>query len=142
MENYNIKIEIENEITDAINYVIDEYINGRTVNTKLPTNILKKDDYDKYFNNDKKTLKGTLTKFKKNIKQLIKDIKWTGFNTLSKISNEPEKEYKELVTKILTDVIKDRTAYEKDNKIIKTFEQYNSLIYNISGNRQKKMKKL
>lgn len=127
MENYNIKIEIENEITDAINYIIDEYINGRTVNTKLPTNILKKDDYDKYFNNDKKTLKGTLTKFKKNIKQLIKDIKWVGFNTLSKISNEPEKEYKELVTKILTDVIKDRTAYEKDNKIIKTFEQYNSL---------------
>ncbi len=43
---YNIIKDIENEIIDAINVIIDEYLQGRTAGTRHARSIISKKDYD------------------------------------------------------------------------------------------------
>jgi hypothetical protein len=132
---YNIQKDIENEIIDAINPIIDEYLQGRTSGTHHALNVLTRDQYDKYFDGKKKTIYDAQKDFRSNksISQLIKDIKNVGYRNFCKINNgENElsvKMYRSLVIKLLNDIIRDRIALEKDNNnimenklSIKTFE--------------------
>jgi len=131
---YNINKEIESEIIDAITPIIDEYLQGRTVGTGHAKNVMSKSDYDSYFDGKKKTLSDAKKDFNKNsnISKLIKDIKHTGFRNFSKmIGGDSEEinlvEYKNLVKKLVNEVIRDKIAKEKDKKLmenVKNFDKY------------------
>lgn len=138
---YNIIKDIENEIIDAINPIIDEYLQGRTFGTQHAKNVITKQDYDSYFDGIKKTLNDAKKDFSKpkNISNLIKDINWIGYRNYTKISgindnNLSIKRYTELVYKLLNDVIKDRIALEKDkqNMEIKKFENFSQKLYEVN----------
>lgn len=122
---YNLYKDIENEICDAINKIVDDFLQGKTLSTRTSKNIISRDDYDKYFSNTSKTVKDLKSfKLPKNFKGLIEDIKHVGLSSL-KNSQNPDLEYESLVRKVLDDVIKDRTALMLDSdKIIKTFENF------------------
>ena len=132
---YNIRKDIENEIIDAINIILDEYLQGRTSGTKHAKNVIDLKDYDEYFNGVVKTIYDAKRDFNKNssISQLIKDINYAGYQNFININSFDgdtlnEKEYRILVIKLLNDVIKDRIALEKDKQSImentKNFEQF------------------
>jgi hypothetical protein len=122
---YNLYKDIENEICDAINKIVDDFLQGKTLSTRTSKNIISRDDYDKYFSNTSKTVKDLKSfRLPKNFKGLIEDIKHVGLSSL-KNSQNPDLEYESLVRKVLDDVIKDRTALMLDSdKIIKTFENF------------------
>jgi len=133
---YNINKDIENEIVDAINPIIDEYLQGRTFGTHHAKNVISRKDYDSYFDGVKKTIYDAKKDFlkPKAISKLIEDINWVGYRNYAKISgvgdsNLSEQRYRELVTKLLTDIIRDRIALEKDKQVIeiKKFEDYDLL---------------
>jgi len=139
--NYNIKNEIDNQLYDAINSIIDEYLNGYTFGTRHAREVLTKSDFDLYFNGLKPSLKDAKKNFNtnKNLMSLIKDIKYTGYqlyktqflNLYKNDESTLDNNYKELVKKILNKIIDDRMAHEKDknkNTIlenIKSFEDFN-----------------
>jgi len=131
---YNIYKDIENEIIDSINPIIDEYLQGRTFGTNHAKNVLSRGDYDSYFDGNKKSILDAKEFLKnKNISQLIKDIKYVGYRNFAKIEGGDtpliQGKYKELIKKILKEIIQDRIALEKDNKIVmenvKSFEDFN-----------------
>ena len=53
---YNIIKDIENEIIDAINPIIDEYLQGRTAGTRHAKSVISRKEYDSYFDGVKKTI--------------------------------------------------------------------------------------
>jgi hypothetical protein len=118
---YNIYKEIESEIYDAINTIIDEYLQGRTSGTSHAKNILRREDYETYFDGKIKTIFDAKKDFKgrKALKTLIKDINYVGYRRFIKLEGvNVEEKYNELVSKILNDIIMDRIALEKDKKIM------------------------
>lgn len=131
---YNINKDIENEIIDAINVILDEYLQGRTSGTSHAKNVLSRDDYDKYFDGKVKTIFDAKREFKTKVKQLIKDIKYVGYRNFSKISGgdtaENQQKYRDLVSKLLNDIIQDRIAVELDKtkekvmENVKNFDKY------------------
>ncbi|NPV13237.1 MAG: hypothetical protein HPY57_15870 [Ignavibacteria bacterium] len=147
---YNITRDIENEIIDAINSIIDEYLQGRTSGTRHARSIISRKDYDSYFDGVRKTIYDAKKEFLKPnaISKLIEDIKWAGYRNYTKISGIgdsklSEQRYINLVTKLLNDIIRDRIALEKDKQVmeIKKFENYNLLeeINNMSDEDCEKM---
>ena len=132
---YQILKEIENEIVDAINPILDEYLQGRTAGTSHARNVISRSDYDSYFDGQRKTIYDAKKDFnkEKNAKQLVKDIKYAGYRNFCNLNQFEgdtlnELEYRKLVVKLLNDIIRDRIALEKDKKHImentKSFEQY------------------
>jgi len=137
--NYNISKEIEHQIYDAIDKHLEEYLNGTTFGTRHAREILTKDDFASYFNGKKMTLKDAKKNFnnKKNLKNLIFDIKYPAYYLFKKENHDKDEQnielkYQLLVKKIFNKIINDRIALEKDkknnkkimeNKIIK-FTQY------------------
>jgi len=121
---YSINREIEKSISSAVESIIDEYLEGRTFGTSHAKNVLKRDDYDSYFDGKKKTLKDARREFLKDrsITQLVKDINYKGYQQFKKIlggsdDDINEKEYKNYVRTIVKNVIDDKNAIEKDNNI-------------------------
>ena len=126
---YNINKEIENEIIDAINPLIDEYLQGRTAGTSHAKNVISRKDYDQYFDGHPKTIFDAKRDFKKNknISQLLKDIKFVGYRTFTKMSGLDdsklsEQRYRDIVVKLLNEIIRDRIAIEKDKKVMENME--------------------
>lgn len=125
---YNIDKEIENQIYDAVNKIVDQYLGGKTLNTQHVRNVFSKDDYDNYFQSSTKTLKQAKKEFSKksNLKKLLTDIKYVGFH----LFDQDEVKYKMIVKNILKDIIEDRIAEENDKKNInkmkklQTFESF------------------
>jgi len=135
---YNIYSDIENEIMDAINPILDQYLQGRTVGTKHARNVMSRNDYDSYFDGIKKTIFNAKKDFNnnKNLSQLLKDIKYIGQRNFMQLEGgdtpENELKYRDFVRKILKDIIKDRIALEKDRKVmenVKSFEDFNEPKY-------------
>jgi len=147
--NYNINREIENQIYDAIDLHLEDFLNGKTFGTRHAKEILTKDDFMSYFDNKEiiskteiiKKLKDAKRKFNtnKNIKLLISDLKYPGNIIFRKMNSDLSEEeinvkYTTLVKKIFNNIIIDRIALEKDknnkqvmeNKITK-FSQYNMI---------------
>ena len=131
--NYNINREIENQIYDSIDSFLDEYLKGSTFGTRHAREILTKKDFESYFDGKKMTLKDAKRDFnkKKNLKNLIKDLRYPGFQLFKKAIEEKddkivEEKYNDLIKKILNKIIKDRMAHNKDKKTKKTNE--NSVI--------------
>jgi len=130
--NYNINREIENQIYDSIDKFLDEYLKGSTFGTRHAREILTKADFESYFDGKKMSLKDAKKDFnkKKNLKNLIKDLRYPGFQLFKKAIEDndeknAEEKYNDLVKKILNKIIKDRMAHEKDKrtkKIKKTNE--------------------
>lgn len=136
---YNIYSDIENEIMYAINPILDQYLQGRTVGTQHARNVMSRDDYDSYFDGIKKTIFDAKKDFNKNknLSQLLKDIKYIGQRNFMQLEGgetpENELKYRDFVRKILNDIIKDRIALEKDRKVmenVKSFEDFHILNFN------------
>jgi len=141
MNNYNINREIENQIYDAIDLIIEQYLKGNTFGTRHAREVLTKTDFESYFDGKQMTLKDAKKNFNtnKNLKLLINDIRHAGFQLFKQQfegthENEIEEKYRDLVRKILNKIIHDRVALEKDknNKPvmegkIKKFSQYEVL---------------
>jgi len=139
--NYNIKNEIEKQIYKSINDILDQFLDGKTFGTRHAREVLTKADFEQYFDDKKPTLKDAkkLYNKKKNIKLLIKDMRFPGFQLFKKEykdidDNEIEEKYHSLIKNIFNKIIKDRIALEKDkknNKIMEreiiTFEKYNKI---------------
>lgn len=138
---YNIINDIENEIIDAINVIIDEYLQGRTAGTRHARSILTKKDYDLYFDGKKRTIYDAKKEFldPKNLSKLIEDIKWAGYISFVKISGISdsklnEQRYKDLVRKLLNEIIRDRIALEKDKfdtMKVEKLETFSQKIYEV-----------
>lgn len=133
---YNLDKEIEIQIYDSVNNILDQYLEGRTLGTRHANKILNKADYDAYFNNKKRTLTDARKDFKsnKNIKNLIEDTKYPGYQLFKNNFNgiNEDLEYQSLVRNILYKIIKDRMAEENDKKTkqvimenIQLFENFN-----------------
>jgi hypothetical protein len=129
---YNIYNDIETEIIDSINPIINEYLQGRSFGTNHAKNVINRNDYDSYFDGHKKTILDAKKDFnkRKNIIQLIKDIQYVGKRNFMEFedgsTSEKELKYFEFVKKILNDIITDKIALQKDNKImeLKNFDKY------------------
>jgi hypothetical protein len=118
--NYNLKKDITKQIIEKINYIIEQYLSGKTIGTKLCTNIINKKDYDSYFNNKIKTIFDAKKDFLKqsNFNELLNDIKYLGIESFnSKI------EYSNYVKELLTNILEDSIAHEKDKKNNKTMNE-------------------
>ena len=119
--NYNINQEIESQIYDAIDLIIDQYLKGNTFGTRHAREVLTRTDFDSYFDGVKPSLKDAKKKFNtnKNIKALIEDIRYAGFQLFKQqfiedSEIEIEIKYKDLVKQILNKIITDRMAFDKD----------------------------
>ena len=117
--NYNINKEIEFQIYNAIDLIMDQYLNGRTFGTRHAREVLNKSDFDSYFDGKKMSLKDAKRNFNtnKNLKTLIEDIRYAGyqlFKQQASDNNDIELKYRELVKEILNKIITDRMAQEKD----------------------------
>jgi len=130
---YNIYREIENEIIDAINPIIDQFLQGRTFGTQHARNVISRKDYDSYFDGNKKTIFDAKKEFNKNknLTQLIKDIKYAGYRNFIQLEGGEnptnELKYRELIKKLLNDIVKDRIALEKDKKVMESMKNIKSL---------------
>lgn len=111
---YNINKERTKDIYKKLNDIIDEYILGRTSGTRHVKSVLTKSDYEKYFNDEKKTIYDAKRDFTKNsnFNKLLDDMKWLNMNLY-----DSKEEYKEEVRKILNNILKDRIAVDKDKNI-------------------------
>ena len=130
---YNIYNDIENDIIDSINSILEEYLMGRTQGTSHARNVLTRTDYDSYFDGKSKTIYDAKKDFNKNIKQLIKDINHVGYRNFIKLEGETKEndlEYEKLVKRLLNEIIKDRIALEKDNKIMENIQDINKFFKN------------
>lgn len=109
---YNINKQRELSICKSINKILDQYLGGQTVGTKHAKNIISREDYDKYFEDGKKTIYDAKKQFlkPKNLSQLLNDIKWVNVNLYNS-----KLEYKNEVRNILIDILDDRIAFDKDN---------------------------
>ena len=138
--NYNINREIENQIYDAIDLMLDQYLKGNTFGTRHAREVLTKSDFESYFDGKKMTLKDAKRNFnnRKNLKSLITDIRYAGFQLFKQqfIDEDEsliEEKYRDLVKTILNKIIYDRMALEKDkkNKVImenmKKFSDFETL---------------
>ena len=130
---YNIYLDIENEIIDAINPIIDQYLQGRTFGTQHARNVISRKDYDSYFDGSKKTIFDAKKEFNKNknLTQLIKDIKYAGYRNFIQLEGGEnptnELKYRELIKNLLNDIVKDRIALEKDKKVMESMKNIKSL---------------
>lgn len=126
---YNINKDIENEIIDAINVILNEYLQGRTSGTSHARNVLNREEYDRYFDGKVKTIFDAKKEFRTKIKQLIKDIKYTGYRNFYKMiggdTAENQQKYRDLVSKLFNDIIKDKMAVELDKTKDKIMEKVN-----------------
>ena len=117
-----MRVEIENQIYSLISNIINQYLAGKTLNTKHVKNIITKIDYDTYINNIKgRSIFNAKKDFNKNssINQLIKDINYTGENEFKN-----KNDYKNFIRKVLNNIINDKIAVEKD------FKKNESRLYN------------
>lgn len=108
---YNINKERVKDIYIKLNNIIDEYLDGRTAGTRHVKSVLTKSDYEKYFDDTKKTIHDAKKDFLKagNFSRLLDDIKWVNANLF-----DSKDEYKLVVKKMLIDLFKDRIAADKD----------------------------
>ena len=123
---YTINKEIENQIYDALDKMIEEFLKGSTFGTRHAREVLTKDDFENYFDETGMTLKDAKKEFKKkkNIIGLIKDTKYPGYQLFKKqLKDLDEKEidekYQDLIKKILNKIIQDRMAKDNDKKTVK-----------------------
>lgn len=127
-----IEKTVKKEIYNAINSLIDNYINGKAFGTRTANAVISKSDYDSFFSQKPKTVLDFKSEIRreKNFNNLLKDINQIGMNMFNS-----ELEYKNYVKKVLNDIIEDRVAEYLDKKEtsnmkkVMTFENFNESVY-------------